>query len=362
MSDIRKPEVSEGGLGRKIAVVAMIRNEEEIIELFIRHAFSFCDCLYICNHNSSDRTVEIVNALASEGLSIHISTSTAAGHPQEQVTHGLIQQAIADGAEWIVPLDADEFPFCEGGVIRETILSLDPDVEWRYLWRNYFLNPDEDSVESIFFRRFKTYSDSQVGKCIFHSRLYKNRFCRITNGNHFLKFAGRRNFPEVKSIPGMKLIHFPVQTLGRWVWKNILYTITADNPGYETFVRSGWMTPDLKKLAEHYACSGNFSQGMPPIPEIVTKYTQDSRFAFAERFVISQLTISYREYYDRAVRTGLIRFGKMKKYRELFRYGFVAMLSTAWGVIRRARYKYKSPHGQQLTAGLGGYYVNFGDY
>jgi|GEM_PF-6353460 len=350
------------GAGGSIAVVAMIRNEEEIIELFIRHAFSFCDRLYICNHNSSDRTVEIVNALVNEGFSIHMSTSTAPGYPQEKITHGLIQRAIADGAEWIIPLDADEFPFREGGAIRETILSLDPGVEWRYLWRNYFLNPNEDSVEANFLQRFKTYSDSQVGKCVFHSRLYKTRYCRITKGNHFLKFAGMRNFPEVKSIPNMKLIHFPVQTLGKWVWKNILYVVIANNPGYETFAHSGWMPPDLKKLAEHYACGQNFSQGMPPMPEIVTKYTQTSRFASAERYVISQLTISYREYYDRALRTGLNRFGKMEKYRELFRYGFIAALSTAWGVMRRARYKHKSPHGQRLTAGLGGYYVNFGDY
>jgi len=358
---MRNSENSTREQPRKIAVVAMIRNEEEIIELFIRHAFSFCDRLYICNHNSADRTVEIVNALAGEGLSIHMSHSTAPGYPQEQITHDLIQRAIADGAEWIMPLDADEFPSCETGSIRSTILSLDAEIEWRYLWRNYFLSPTEQREESSFFKRFEMYSDSQVGKCVFHSQLYKNRYCRITKGNHFLKFAGRRNFPQVKSIPNLKLIHFPVQTLGKWVWKNILYTVIAKNPGYDLVTHSGWITPDIKKLADHYASSHEFLGGAPPIPEIATRYTEKSRFATAERYVISQLTMAYREYYDRADRAGLNRFGKMDKFRDLLRYGFVAALSTLWGVIRRARYKYKSPHGQQLTAGLGGYYVNFGD-
>lgn len=359
---MRNPEVDTQKQGRKIAVVAMIRNEEDIIEAFIRHAFSFCDSLYICNHNSADRTVEIVNALADEGMSIHMSTSTAAGYPQEKITHDLIQRAIADGAEWIVPLDADEFPFCEGGSIRETILSLDPDVEWRYLWRNYFLSPTEKPHESDFFKRFEMYSDSQVGKCVFHSRLYQTRYCRITKGNHFLKFAGRRNFPQVKSITNVRLIHFPVQTLGKWVWKNLLYIVIAKNPGYDVVAHSGWITPDLKSLAEHYACGNNFLEGAPPIGPIPTKYTHSSRFVSAERFVIAQLMISYREYYDRAMRTGLNRFGKMEKYTDLLRYGFVATLATVWGVLTRARYKHKSRYGQKLTAGVGGYYVNFGDY
>lgn len=340
----------------------MIRNEEEIIELFIRHAFSFCDRLYICNHNSSDRSVEIIESLAREGFAIRTVHSNAPGYPQEEITHGLIQLAIADGAEWIMPLDADEFPHCETRTVRETILSLDADVEWRYLWRNYFLNATEDSAGVPFFSRFKFYGDSQVGKCLFHSTLYKTRYCRITKGNHFLKFAGRRNFPQVKSIPDMKLIHFPVQSLGKWVWKNILYIVIAKNAGYETIANSGWLTPDITKLAEHYACGPEFTTGNPPVLNIRTQYTQDSRFSSAEHFVIAQLTISYREYYDRALRTGLNRFGRMEKYRDLFRYGFVATLSTVWGVVRRARHKYKSPHGQKLTAGLGGYYVNFGDY
>ena len=362
MGDTRKADLTKSEQKRHIAVVAMIRNEEEIIELFIRHAFYFCDRIYICNHNSSDRTVEIVNALAQEGFSIHMSHSTAPGYPQEQITHDLIQRAIADGAEWIMPLDADEFPACETGSVRDTILSLDADVEWRYLWRNFFLSPTETRIEPNFFRRFEMHSDSQVGKCVFHSKLYKNRYCRITKGNHFLKFAGRRNFPQVKSIPNMKLIHFPVQTLGKWVWKNLLYIVIAKNPGYDVVTHSGWITPDLKSLAEHYASGSNFLTGAPPIREIPTKYTEVSRFSSAEHFVIAQLMISYREYYDRAMRTGLNRFGKMEKYSALLRYGFIAAMSTVWGVIRRARRKYKSPHGQQLTAGLGGYYVNFGDY
>lgn len=362
MTNAKRSDVGEASPRAQIAVVAMIRNEEEIIESFVRHAFSFCDRLYICNHNSSDRTVEIVESLSREGMAIHMVHNKAPGYPQEEITHGLIQHAIADGADWIVPLDADEFPYCEAGTVRDTILSLDPEVEWRYLWRNFFLSATEDSTEASFFARFNFYSDSQVGKCMFHSKLYQTRYCRITKGNHFLKFAGRRNFPQVKSIPDMKLIHFPVQSLGKWVWKNILYIVIANNPGYEQISSAGWMTPDIKKLAEHYASGPGFIAGHSPIAAIATSYTERSRFASAERFVIAQLTIAYREYYDRALRTGLNRFGKMQKYRDLFRYGFVATLSTAWGVIRRARHKYKSPHGQKLTAGLGGYYVNFGDY
>jgi hypothetical protein len=356
MAEVNKAVKKNAEQVCRIAGIAMVKNEEDIIELFIRYAFSFCDRLYICNHNSADRTVEIINALAGEGLDIRLSHSTAAGYPQEQITHGLIKQAIAQGAEWILPLDADEFPISQSGSVRDAILSLDPTVEWRYVWRNYFFSSKARLKDKNFFKRFDIYADSMFGKCLFHSKLYASHYCRITKGNHFLKYAGKRSIPQVKLIPDVKLAHFPAPTFGKLVWKNINFGIIASNRGFDEIAKSGWMHLDAKNISELYASGSQFSKGKPPIAPIATKYTT-RRFASDERYVISQLASSYREYHERATRAGLNRFRKLDKYRELLRYGLVATLSTFWNVLTRAGRKYKSAHGQQLTSGMGGFYI-----
>ncbi|MFO1481019.1 MAG: glycosyltransferase family 2 protein [Turneriella sp.] len=360
MTEVSKRKSPSAGQQCRVAAVAMVKNEEDIIELFIRHTLSVCDRLYICNHNSADRTVEIIHALAGEGFDIRLTHSTAAGYPQEQITHGLITQAIAEGAEWILPLDADEFPVSETGSVRDAILSLDPAVEWRYVWRNYFFSSEAKLKDKNFFKRFDIYGDSMFGKCLFHSKLYSSHYCRITKGNHFLKYAGRRSIPQVNLVPGVKLAHFPAPTFGKLVWKNINFGIIASNRGFDEIAQSGWMHLDVKNISELYASGNKFSKGSPRIAPITTKYTT-RRFASDERYVIAQLAGSYREYHERATRAGFKRFRGFDKYRELLRYGFVATLSTIWNVLTRAGRKHKSAHGQQLTSGMGGFYINFTD-
>ncbi|MCA8833512.1 MAG: hypothetical protein K8953_00375, partial [Proteobacteria bacterium] len=46
-----------------VAIVAMIGNECDIIELFLRHNQPFCDKFYIVLHNSFDATATIIDFL-----------------------------------------------------------------------------------------------------------------------------------------------------------------------------------------------------------------------------------------------------------------------------------------------------------
>lgn len=363
MRKLKTNEIGKKEQTCEIAVLTVIRNEEGIIERFIRHAFSFCDRIYICDHSSTDRTVDVIKALMDEGLDIRLTHSTASGYPQEQITHGLLRQAIAEGAGWLVPLDADEFPACETGTVRATILSLNPLVEWRYLWRNFFFSSKDKLKARNFFDRFDIYVNSHAGKCLFHSSLYAHVYCRITSGNHFLKYAGRRNIPPVKLIPGVILAHFPAPTLGKLVWKNINFSIVGHslNRRYDEIVNHGWIDYEAQNISDLYATGGEFSPGTPPVAEIVTRYSNEDRFESDERFVIAQLATACRKYHDQALRVGLNRFQTLDKYRQLLRYGFVATIGTLWNVVTRAQRKHKSRHGQQLTSGMGGFYIHFTD-
>ncbi len=94
-----------------IAVLMMYRNEEDIIGQCIDHwAKLGVDAFYLCNNNSTDKSIEIVahctTKLNLEATFIHRKDDD---FPQRKVINELKSMAIQDGHQWIFPIDADEF-------------------------------------------------------------------------------------------------------------------------------------------------------------------------------------------------------------------------------------------------------------
>ena len=52
----------------KIWGVSMVRNEEDIVEAFVRHNLTILDGMLVVDHNSTDRTPAILTALCAERL------------------------------------------------------------------------------------------------------------------------------------------------------------------------------------------------------------------------------------------------------------------------------------------------------
>lgn len=57
---------------KKVVIITMVRNEEDIIESFIRHCNLFADDILVIDHDSIDSTSEILYKLREEGLPLHI--------------------------------------------------------------------------------------------------------------------------------------------------------------------------------------------------------------------------------------------------------------------------------------------------
>ena len=74
-------------IGDKIAIgFSMVKNEEDIIENFIRWNMKFLDSLYIIDNNSTDGTVDIINHLISEGFNITLWVDDTLAHLQSEIT------------------------------------------------------------------------------------------------------------------------------------------------------------------------------------------------------------------------------------------------------------------------------------
>ena len=89
---------------------AMVRNEADIVEAFVRHNLSVLDGLVIVDHASSDATGRILAALGRERLPIVVKRSEHPGYVQAELMTGITREAFALGrADVVFPLDADEF-------------------------------------------------------------------------------------------------------------------------------------------------------------------------------------------------------------------------------------------------------------
>lgn len=112
---------------KTIIAISMVKNEMDIIESFVRHTLTFADKMIISDHMSSDRTREILDALVAEGLPVILHDIHQAMQVQFEKTNEMLAEALEQGADLVLPLDADEFilPAKDGHTVRSELEALD---------------------------------------------------------------------------------------------------------------------------------------------------------------------------------------------------------------------------------------------
>jgi Glycosyl transferase family 2 len=128
----------------KIWGVAMVRNEADIIETFVRHNLTRLDGLAIVDHRSADDTVNILAALAREGLPLMLLANNAVAYAQKEIMTSALRQVLtATPADFVFPLDADEFIKTPSRARMERALAAMPaDAHGLMNWPTYV--PDFD--------------------------------------------------------------------------------------------------------------------------------------------------------------------------------------------------------------------------
>lgn len=97
----------------KMIGFTMVRNEEDIIEQFVRHNLQYFDRLYVFDHGSIDCTQAILKSLQEEGLpviSVNGNFDSVIGYAQSEIMTAIFRFAVREnGAAIYFPIDADEF-------------------------------------------------------------------------------------------------------------------------------------------------------------------------------------------------------------------------------------------------------------
>jgi hypothetical protein len=119
-----------------IAAVAMVRDEADILPAFLAHAAALFDLVLVADHASTDATPAILAGAVAAGLPVVALRVAAEGYWQSAVMGALAREAFARGADWVFPIDADEFLEVPDASALRALLAAQasPVVFWR--WRH----------------------------------------------------------------------------------------------------------------------------------------------------------------------------------------------------------------------------------
>lgn len=217
---------------KNIWAVTMVKNEEDIIESFCRYTMKFCDSLVIRDDNSLDHTVAIIKQLIEEGLHIILYEIPLSGTDdyrkiQYDTFNKLAKLAFEEyGADWVIPLDADEFLFCpDYSDPRGVIESMDESVEYRIYLRTYIF--DEPSTDNSVFLPYKFESflrypkAGRMSKTIISKKLFFDNHAKISIGHHHLEFDGEPH-PKTEIAQNLLSAHYPFRSVEQMLAKVII--------------------------------------------------------------------------------------------------------------------------------------------
>jgi hypothetical protein len=203
----------------KIVSVSIIRNESDILETFVRYHLQIVDHMIIVNHRSMDSSAEILKNLARESAKLELVEETALEQPQGRVLTTMMKRAARDyAADWIVPLDADEFIIAPGGSkVREVLSGLPGDRVVHMPWRTYVPLPTDNWAEANVLSRVRHRrgaENPQFYKVCIPALYARERHAELLFGSHRLMkqtFFSKKEYPYAQS-DRLALAHFPVRS------------------------------------------------------------------------------------------------------------------------------------------------------
>jgi len=199
----------------RLVAVSIVKNEADIIEAFVRHTHAWVDHHLIFDHDSTDGTRQILGALKAEGLPITLFTDDALGNLQQARSNHLTRLAVKDfGADWVIPLDADEILTGPGRLALEsTLMSVQPEHAASILLLNYCPTPDDDLTISnpILRLRYCQASPPRTKKLIVPATLARQPDISAGKGSHVL-FRGIVPVPDQPLPAGFYLSHLALRS------------------------------------------------------------------------------------------------------------------------------------------------------
>ncbi len=198
---------------KKIGIVSLVKNESDIIELFLRINLRSVDKIFLIDHCSQDGTLEIAKEMKKEYHQIELFRYANKEFNQSKVITSAVRNIASKNIlDFIIPLDGDEFISENHPMDLRKILSVNVGPEEAALmpWETYCpTSLNYFKSEAPLFHCFKKRSiePKQYYKVILGNEFAKD--CIVEAGNHS---AFSAKYQRPKKTLNIKLKHIPVRS------------------------------------------------------------------------------------------------------------------------------------------------------
>jgi Glycosyl transferase family 2/Alpha 1,4-glycosyltransferase conserved region len=205
-----------------LIAISRVKNELDIIEAFVRHHAHSFEKLIVLDDGSTDGTLDILKALQAAGLPLVLICEPSVGYEQGRYMSRLMRMAVDQyGADWIVPLDADEFLEPADGMTLAQALEGRPPELLKVVWHTFVWRREDDaSAEANPVLRLRLRmppSPEELGKLLIPARLVSDGIAALTQGSHELRRRDEAHAAQL--LDSVCLCHFPIRTVAQYAGK-----------------------------------------------------------------------------------------------------------------------------------------------
>jgi hypothetical protein len=229
--------ISVDGLPRRrrqpgsVWAVCMAKNEEDVIGHSVRHMLGQgVDGVIVVDNCSTDGTKSVLDRIADEDERLHVGFDAEPGFHQGMKTSYLAHLAWRAGADWVLPFDADEFWFADGGTVADRLAAIVDDRVWGD-YRTVYPRPEDgrlklDSGHPVQVDREPT----PWRKIAFRAR----RWAWVGEGNHDLRDLGPQ--PSVE----LHMLHYSCRSLVQYSRKATDGVAALEAAGMDETIATHW--------------------------------------------------------------------------------------------------------------------------
>jgi exopolysaccharide biosynthesis predicted pyruvyltransferase EpsI len=199
----------------KLVAISRVKNEIDIIEAFVRHTLRLVDKMLVMDDGSTDGTGDVLRSLVSTGLPIEIISEDSIGNWQRDRMTRLMRIAVIEhNADWVIPLDADEF--LSWSQNERSKLTTGVTSPFIIPWRTYVptLQDDENELNPVLRIRHRLSKENATYYKVLVPRLLAlDSETALEQGNHGVTSKGEPCHAQL--LGEAFLAHLPVRSAGQ---------------------------------------------------------------------------------------------------------------------------------------------------